>query len=248
MMRRSHDWLVVAALALLVVFATGATAAVYDAPHYVTANAYYQAPGPMGGYNGYGAYGPCCDPLKPYEMCCKESPADKLTRGVVNFFTGWVEIPVNTVCGLMNPNVSPLDGVFSGFARGSGRAIERTGVGFYEAATFFMPGCGPLICPEYVSFNCECGHGYGCGCGYGGNYCQPQYQMCPPAPSCGCGCNPCQRMPQGCNPMFGGLQRPAPQQQQQNMGGYGAAQEQAPARSAGGAGGAAATYPDDYLK
>jgi len=201
MMRRSHFWLAAIALAVLVLPVQTGTAAVYEAPHYRA------QPMVSGGPCGIG-YAPC-----------GESPCAKLSRGVTNSLTGWMEIPKHVFVGSFNNNVQPLDGFFVGLFRGTGRAIERTGIGLYETATFFMPGCGPLLNPTYVSMEPGCMNWrYGAYC----NSC-PSY-----GPS---------------GPYYGNIGRPAPQAQAP------AAAGSSSARSAGNAGGAAGvSYPDDYLR
>ena len=75
----------------------------------------------------------------------------KLTRGVVNVFTGWVEIPKRI------HETSQRSGTASGFTwgllRGFGYGFIRTAAGFYETFTFPFPappGYEPVIQPEYV--------------------------------------------------------------------------------------------------
>jgi putative exosortase-associated protein (TIGR04073 family) len=58
-------------------------------------------------------------------------------RGLSNFFCGWLEIPLN-----MHQRYSAQDtggSLFTGLAYGVLKGIVRTGVGAYEAVTFFLP-------------------------------------------------------------------------------------------------------------
>lgn len=75
----------------------------------------------------------------------------KLTRGVVNIFTGWVEIPKRI------HETSQTSGAAAGFTwgllRGFGYGFIRTAAGFYETFTFPFPappGYASVIEPEYV--------------------------------------------------------------------------------------------------
>lgn len=77
----------------------------------------------------------------------------KLTRGVVNIVTGWVEIPKRI------QETSAESGAAAGFTwgllRGIGHGFIRTSAGFYELFTFPFPappGYAPVIHPEYVFF------------------------------------------------------------------------------------------------
>jgi putative exosortase-associated protein (TIGR04073 family) len=150
-MRRSV--LVMAGLMLTVLIFPGTPVQgeVYEAPFYteVSHPEIVQAGGPMMSA-GPGGCAPYCDP------CCGDSPATKLGRGVTNTLTGWIEVPKHTLMGVFNCNVTPLEGIGVGLARGFGRAIERTGIGIYEAVTFPIPGYYPLLCPEYISLEQNC--------------------------------------------------------------------------------------------
>ena len=75
----------------------------------------------------------------------------KLTRGVINIVTGWVEIPKRV------SETSQTSGSAAGFTwgilRGIGHGFIRTAAGFYELFTFPFPappGYAPVIQPEYV--------------------------------------------------------------------------------------------------
>ena len=75
----------------------------------------------------------------------------KLTRGVVNLVTGWVEIPKRI------HETSIQSGAAAGFTwgllRGVGYGFIRTAAGAYEVVTFPFPAppnYEPVIQPEYV--------------------------------------------------------------------------------------------------
>ena len=75
----------------------------------------------------------------------------KLTRGLVNIVTGWVEIPKRI------HETSQTSGAWAGFTwgllRGLGHGFIRTAAGAYEFVTFPFPappGYEPVIQPEYV--------------------------------------------------------------------------------------------------
>ena len=61
----------------------------------------------------------------------------KLGRGVSNVLGGWLEIPLN-----IHTHYTPTDAGASfctGLVYGLFKGVVRTGVGAYEAATFFLP-------------------------------------------------------------------------------------------------------------
>lgn len=75
----------------------------------------------------------------------------KLGRGVVNVFTGWVEIPKRMY------ETSQLQGAAAGFTwgllRGLGYGFIRTAAGLYETLTFPFPAppdYAPVLKPEFV--------------------------------------------------------------------------------------------------
>jgi putative exosortase-associated protein (TIGR04073 family) len=79
----------------------------------------------------------------------------KLTRGLVNLLTGWVEIPKRA--HETTQASGPGAGFTYGLLRGLGHAFVRTAGGAYEAATFPFPapsGYRPIIQPPYV-FVCD---------------------------------------------------------------------------------------------
>ena len=218
-------WLAVLAISIMALPAQMGTAAIYEAPHYRAPRIQQTGGMPCGGCGDCG-------------VCC-ESPCEKLTRGVNNALTGWLEVPKNIVTGVFNCNVTPLDGMAVGIGRGFGQAIQRTGVGIYETATFFMPGYGPLMCPEYVSLEPNCMN-WRTGT-YGSPLCYP-WMSCAP-----------------CNPYFGPMYYPAPggmaQQPMRPLpppsggaGGAFAPAQPSAAPAAPPSGRTSVTYPDDYLR
>jgi putative exosortase-associated protein (TIGR04073 family) len=76
---------------------------------------------------------------------------NKLTRGMINTVTGWVEVPkriheTSTASGAGA-------GLTWGVLRGLGYGIVRTAAGLYEIVTFPVPapeGYEPIMLPEYV--------------------------------------------------------------------------------------------------
>jgi putative exosortase-associated protein (TIGR04073 family) len=215
------SWLAAVVLLTLALPAQMGMGAVYNAP-------YYQSNQDCGG-SACGGSG--CG------SCWGDSPATKLGRGITNAVTGWLEIPKHTLVGTFNCNVNPLEGLAVGFIRGTGRAIERTGVGIYEAVTFPLPGFGPLLCPEYVSLEPNCMN-WRYGNYYGATLCQP----CIPCDPCGSYGGPPAAPYGGGQPQMA-PPRPAPSQPQAAAPGAG------PGTSLpGGTAAPSATYPDDYLK
>ncbi len=65
------------------------------------------------------------------------NPGDKLKRGVENTFTGWLEIPDGVKEASEQTN--PFTALTYGLTQGTGEAVERTGVGAYDIATFLIP-------------------------------------------------------------------------------------------------------------
>lgn len=62
---------------------------------------------------------------------------EKLGRGLANFFMGWTEIPLNVEKWYSSSDTG--GSFFNGLAHGVFRGTIRTGVGFYETLTFFLP-------------------------------------------------------------------------------------------------------------
>ena len=65
------------------------------------------------------------------------NPGDKLKRGVENTFTGWLEIPDGVKEASEQTN--PFTALTYGLTQGTGEAVERTGVGAHDIATFLIP-------------------------------------------------------------------------------------------------------------
>jgi len=75
----------------------------------------------------------------------------KLGRGLVNVFTGWVEVPKNIASSWKRTD--PVTGTVVGFIKGVGWAWGRTCSGVYDIVTFPLPvpeGYVPLMEPEFV--------------------------------------------------------------------------------------------------
>jgi putative exosortase-associated protein (TIGR04073 family) len=75
----------------------------------------------------------------------------KLTRGIANTLTGWVEIPKNIYDTTVEEGV--VSGCTKGGISGLGMAIVRTGCGVYEVVTSPFPvpeAYEPILLPEFV--------------------------------------------------------------------------------------------------
>jgi putative exosortase-associated protein (TIGR04073 family) len=95
-------------------------------------------------------YDPAKDLPKPTVV---EKALNKLGRGISNFFLGWAEIPVTMDRGIQEGrSLGYLVGVAP--VLGTARAVMRTGVGVYEAATFPVSDkqtkFNAIIEPEYI--------------------------------------------------------------------------------------------------
>ncbi|MCX7019749.1 MAG: exosortase system-associated protein, TIGR04073 family [bacterium] len=76
----------------------------------------------------------------------------KFTRGFVNTFFCWAEVPKEINRDWRN--VDPMTGVFTGTGRGLFKGAQRLGAGLYEMVTFpiDMPSrYQPIIYPETVT-------------------------------------------------------------------------------------------------
>jgi putative exosortase-associated protein (TIGR04073 family) len=62
---------------------------------------------------------------------------EKGGRGLANFFGGWLEIPLNI--GKYYSTSDTAGSMVTGVGHGLVKGLVRTGVGFYEAITFFLP-------------------------------------------------------------------------------------------------------------
>ena len=77
--------------------------------------------------------------------------AAKLVRGAINAATGWAEVPKSVYEESVKRD--PFTGFFVGTAEGVGKTIWRTGLGSYEAGTFFVPlppGYAPVTEPDTI--------------------------------------------------------------------------------------------------
>ena len=80
-----------------------------------------------------------------------QSALNKLGRGIVNTFTGWLEVPKGVVDESKANNV--FTGLTVGTIKGLGLGLVRTGAGIYETLTFPFPipeGYEPIVKPEFV--------------------------------------------------------------------------------------------------
>ena len=62
---------------------------------------------------------------------------EKLGRGVSNALGGWLEVPLNMHKRYTTSNTA--GSLLTGAAYGLVKGVVRTGVGLYEAVTFFLP-------------------------------------------------------------------------------------------------------------
>ncbi|MBD0305310.1 MAG: exosortase system-associated protein, TIGR04073 family [Nitrospiraceae bacterium] len=75
----------------------------------------------------------------------------KLTRGVVNLATGWIELPKQIV--VVGHEKGWAAGVFRGSIDGLGMGLARTLAGAYEILSFPLPlppRYQPMLLPDYV--------------------------------------------------------------------------------------------------
>ena len=83
--------------------------------------------------------------------CFAQDMGKKLTIGLANILTGWVELPKNIYDTSVEDNL--FSGLTLGLATGVGMAIVRTGAGIYETVTFPFPipeDYAPVLEPEFV--------------------------------------------------------------------------------------------------
>ncbi len=245
-MRRSLFQMRLLILGLAFCGAQAGYGVIYEAPHYRTVEMPAVQEVSWGAGQANCGVQPNCCPQNCGTSGCQycPSPATKLTRGITNVITGPLELPKYLIMGAFNCNVQPLDGLGVGLVRGTSRAIERVGIGFWEVATFPFPNFEPLLCPEFISLEpCLSNWRYG------------NYSEMP----CGICCNPCQGAASYMGvrsqaPAQQSMQQPAPIEQpapafEQQL----QSQAPAPQTSAASPGGSGAsrgpvTYPDDYLK
>ncbi len=75
----------------------------------------------------------------------------KLTRGLMNAITGWLELPNEIVATTQRQNV--LAGMTWGVAKGAAKGVLREAVGAYETVTFLVPlpaNYAPILYPVYA--------------------------------------------------------------------------------------------------
>ncbi len=75
----------------------------------------------------------------------------KLGRGVVNIFTGWLEIPKQTAIEWRRTD--PFTGTVLGLVKGTWLGVARTFAGVYEVVSFPFPiprNYEPIMEPEFV--------------------------------------------------------------------------------------------------
>ena len=78
-----------------------------------------------------------------------ENAGGKLRRGLANFATGWVEIPIAMDKAMKESN--PVFGVIVGAVKGTVKGIVRTVAGVYDVVTFPIPPYGKtFIQPEFI--------------------------------------------------------------------------------------------------
>ncbi len=80
-----------------------------------------------------------------------ENTGSKLTRGLINIVTGWVEFPKQIYEVSRDKDV--VVGITYGSIKGVADTVIRTGAGVYETATFYAPlpsDYEPLKESEYV--------------------------------------------------------------------------------------------------
>ena len=74
---------------------------------------------------------------------------DKLGRGTVNFFTGWLEVPKQI--GETSHESNVFVGATWGTIKGLGYGVARMGTGAFDGVTFPIPPYDkPIMEPKYV--------------------------------------------------------------------------------------------------
>lgn len=77
----------------------------------------------------------------------------KLQRGLTNSVTGWLELPYNIFSEVVFGTRTPFVGMVTGIVIGTGKTIQRTGIGVFETATFYIPNYDPILKPEFVTLS-----------------------------------------------------------------------------------------------
>ncbi|ARO88238.1 exosortase system-associated protein, TIGR04073 family [Nitrosospira lacus] len=76
-----------------------------------------------------------------------EKAGQKLTNGVANATTGFLEIPKTIMVD--SQSKGPVYGMTFGLTKGLWNAVFRTGLGIFDAATFIIP-TKKLVSPEVI--------------------------------------------------------------------------------------------------
>ncbi len=78
-----------------------------------------------------------------------ENAGSKLRRGLANFATGWVEIPIAMDKSIKESNI--VFGIVVGAVKGTVKGIARTAAGVFDVVTFPVPPYGKTwISPEFI--------------------------------------------------------------------------------------------------
>jgi putative exosortase-associated protein (TIGR04073 family) len=77
-----------------------------------------------------------------------ENTGEKLTTGVANMLTGFVEIPKTVI--INNQTQGPVYGMTAGLLKGAWFAVARTGFGLIDTATFWFPGHVNKFTPNVI--------------------------------------------------------------------------------------------------
>lgn len=73
----------------------------------------------------------------------------KLRRGLANFATGWVEIPIAMDKAIKESN--PVFGIVVGLVKGTAKAVGRTASGVFDTVTFPIPPYDKTwLDPEFI--------------------------------------------------------------------------------------------------
>ena len=95
----------------------------------------------------------------PQAYADDDNPFRKLTRGLTNIVTGWLEVPTQIM--RTTESEGSISGSTVGLVKGFLFGIGRTGVGLLETVTFLLPNhvsntgtneeaYGPIIEPEFM--------------------------------------------------------------------------------------------------
>lgn len=90
-------------------------------------------------------------PAPAYAQSTLDKSVRKLGRGLVNFFTGWIEFPMQLSAGMSE--TGGVEGFFLGLGKGVVWTVLREGAGAYDTVTFIFPipaDYEPLMQPPTV--------------------------------------------------------------------------------------------------